>query len=250
MSYTLSNIYAIAVRVLRQLANDRRFVALSLGLPLVICFMLFFFFDGVDNPFIDPKKFVMPIGGYIIHVIAYALCAIALVKERTAETLGRMFVNGYRQVEVIGGYILAYSVLATVQSLLVLTSLHFIFELEYSLGTMLAVYLIMWILALISIALGIFVSNFARTEGQVFPFIPLVIMLSVLFSGVLLPIDQLPEWIRWLHFTTPVYYANGVIQTLIKPGAILGDAGGNLAGLVIYGVVLFALATFTLRETE
>lgn len=249
-TYTLTNIYAIAVRVLRQLAHDRRFVALSLGLPLAICFMLYFFFDGVDAPYFDPQTFVLSVGGYIVHLIAYALCAIAIVKERTAQTLGRMFVNGYLQVEVIGGYILAYSLLATVQSLLVLASLHLIFDLPYGLGTMVAVYFVMWMLALISIALGIFISNFARTESQVFPFIPLVIMVSVLFSGVILPIEKLPEWIRWLHYTTPVYYANGIIQALIKPGGVLGDAGGDLAGLVIYGVILFSMATVTLREME
>src|ERR671917_331711 len=84
MTHTLRHTGAIAVRVLRQLRSDHRFLGLSLA-------------------------------------------ALLLVRERTAQTLARMFVNGYRQAEIIGGYVLAYTGLATVQSLLVLATLRWLF---------------------------------------------------------------------------------------------------------------------------
>ena len=39
-------------------------------------------------------------------------------------------------------------------------------------------------------AIGILVSNLARTEGQVIPFIPLVIIPSFLFSGIIVAVDR------------------------------------------------------------
>lgn len=244
-----SNILAVAVRVLRQLRKDRRFLAISLAMPVVVVFMLFTFFDGVDNPLIDPKRFVVPMGAFLIHFIAYILCAIALVRERTAQTLSRMFINGYQQFEIISGYVLAYTALATIQSLLVLGSLSVMFKLNYNFGTLVGIYLTMWLLAIISIALGILISNFSRNEAQVFPFIPLIALLSVFFSGVILPIEKLPEIVAWMRYITPLYYANAVIQELIKAGSA-STALLNAAGLAVYGVIVLALATFTLRDVD
>jgi ABC-2 type transport system permease protein len=161
-----------------------------------------------------------------------------------------MFVNGYRQIEIISGYLLAYTGLATLQSLLVLGELNLLFNLGYDIGTFLSLYLVIWLLAVISIALGIFVSNFARNEGQVLPFIPMVALLSFFLSGLLIPIDKLPEWAQWLSHAVPVYYANQVVQQLIKPGGTIGDDWASFIGLPIYGVVVLFLATLTLREQE
>lgn len=245
-----ANTTAVAARVLRQLRRDRRFVAISLAMPVLIVYMLSLFFEGVESPIVDPNKFVLPIGAFIVHFITYALCAIVLVRERTGQTLGRMFINGYRQIEIIGGYLIAYSLLSTMQSLIVLVGLEALFQLGYSLGVYAAIYAVIWLLAVLSIALGMFVSNFARNEGQVFPMIPLVIMISVFFSGMILPIDRLPEIIQWMRFITPMYYGTEGIQALIKTGSTLSDALPGIAGLLVYGVVLLVLATATLREED
>lgn len=250
MSYTLRHTGAVATRALRQLAHDPRFVALTLIAPMVIIYFLKLFFDTLESPMFKPTQFIVPVGTFVVHFMTYILCSIVLVRERTAETLARMFINGYRQVEIIAGYLLAYSLLATLQSLLVLTELSLLFDLGYSIGTLLSIYLVIWLLAIISIALGIFVSNFARNEGQVLPFIPLVALLSVFLSGLLIPIDKLPEWAQWLSHAIPLYYANQVVQHLIKPNGALGDDWGAFAGLPIFGIVVLFLATLTLREQD
>jgi ABC-2 type transport system permease protein len=243
-----SQVAAVAQRVLRQLARDRRFLALSLIAPLAIIYLLKVFFDTVESPLFDATPFAVPIGAFVVHFITYVLCAIVLVRERTAQTLQRMFVNGYRQSEIISGYLVAYSTLATVQSLLVLIELRLLFHLTHGLSTLLSIYFVIWLLAVISIALGIFVSNFARNEGQVFPFIPLVILPSVFLSGIIISVERLPGWARWLSRGIPLYYANRVLQDLIRPSATLSWAGVGL--LVVYGVALLTLATLTLRESD
>lgn len=245
-----SRTLAVAQRVLRQLFHDRRFLGLSLVAPLLIIFLLKVFFDSLASPFFNPTAFIVPAGAFIVHFLTYVLCAIVLVRERTAQTLARMFVNGFRQVDIIGGYVLAYTLLATLQSFLVLTELSLLFDLGYSLGTLLSLYLVIWLLAVISIALGIFVSNFARNEGQVFPFIPLIILPSVFLSGLIISVEKLPAWAQWLGHATPLYYANRVVQQLVEPNGSIGGDWVGLAGLPIYGLVVLFLATRTLREWD
>lgn len=244
----LKRTLAVAQRVLRQLARDRRFLVLSLGAPMAAVYISKTALDAFDIPFIDVSRFVVPLAAFIVHFITYILCAIVLVRERTAQTLARMFVQGYTQADIIGGYLLAYSTLATAQSLVVLTEFSWLFHLAYSAATLFAIYLIIWLLAVISICLGILVSNFARTEGQVFPFIPLVTVPGIFLSGLVISVDRLPGWARMLSRLTPLYYANHILQELIVPNPSLNYT--RLGALILYGAVVLTLATRTLRETD
>lgn len=249
MSRIIHRTFAVAQRVLHQLRHDRRFVAFTLVVPIAIIYVLFVFFDSINNPFFDATPYVVPFGAFIIHFLTFVLTAIVLVRERVTETLTRMLVNGYGQAEIILGYLIAYTTLATLQSLLVLAELAYLFELDYSFGTLASIYLVMWLLAVISMALGIFVSNFARNEGQVFPFIPLILLPSIFLSGIVLSVDQLPEWAQALSRFTPLFHATEILHNLVDGGELLDDAG-TLLNLPLYGLIILVLARFTLRESS
>ncbi len=238
----------VAGRVLNQLRRDHRFVGISILFPVIIIYFIKVVFEALASPFFNISVYVVPYAAFIVHFITFILTAIVLVRERTAGTLARMFVSGYSPLEIVIGYLLAYTVLATVQSLLVLIELNWIFDLGYALDILGSIYLIMWILAIISMALGMLVSNFARNEGQVFPFIPLV-LLSVILSGIILPIERLPDWVGALSYLTPLFYVNEVLQNLIG-GGVLGDDWVQLLFLLAYGLIVVGLATLSLRESD
>lgn len=245
----MSRTRAVAVRVLRQLLHDPRFLALSVAAPLVVIYISRAALDAFSVPFVNVSQFVVPIGAFIVHFATYILCALVLVRERAAQTLARMFVNGYRQAEIIGGYVLAYTCLATLQCVLVLGELSLLFHLNYSGPVLLSIYFVIWLLAVISICLGIFVSNFARNEGQVLPFIPLVTVPGIFLSDLIFPVSLFPKWTQWLSHATPLFYANQIIQRLIKDGT-LAENWTRVGALVLYGAVVLVLAMRTLRETD
>ena len=238
---------ALGGRVLRQLRADPRFVAVSLIIPLVITFLLKMFFDAIDIPMFDQTRFAVPGAAFIVHFVTYILTALVLVRERVGGTMERMFINGYRQLEIIGGYLAAYTVLATWQSLLILTWVAFLFDLGYSIGSYVQIYLVIWLLAVLSMALGILVSNFARTEGQVIPFIPLIIVPSVFLSGMIVAVEDLPTWAQVLARFTPLFYANEVLQGVISGGTVL-DTLGPFVALPLLTAGVLVLASRTLRE--
>lgn len=242
-----NHVATVARRVLKQLRNDRRLVALSLVFPLVIIYFMSVLVDALAAPSFDASIYAVPYGAFIVHFITYMLTGIVLVRERTAGTLARMFVSGYVQLEIILGYLLAYTVLATLQSLLILAELSLLFDLGYSFGRLAAIYLVMWLLAVISMALGILASNLARNEGQVVAFFPLI-LISFILSGVLIPFDRLPIWSQVLSYATPLFYANEVLQGLIAGHGLFHKAA-MLVSLPVYGLVVVVLATISLRES-
>ncbi|MDN5698094.1 MAG: ABC transporter permease [Rubrobacter sp.] len=241
--------FVVARRVLKQLLHNPRFLALSIIAPLVIIYFLKLFFDTMPQGF-DVARYAVPVAAFLVHFLAFLLCAIALVQERTAGTLGRMFINGFKRPQIIGGYVLGYLGLATFQAIVALAEAIWLFELDYDAGTLATLFGVVWLLAIASVMLGIFVSTFARHEGQVFPFIPLVIVPSVFLSGLLVDIEELPEWAEWLGHVLPLFYANNVIQEMISAGGSVGNVWGNLVVLAGYGAALLILASFTLREVE
>lgn len=240
----------VAERVLRQLLRNRRFLALSVVAPLVIVYFFKLFFDTFPEDF-DVARYIVPVAAFIVHFLAFILCAVALVQERTAGTMERMFMNGFRRIEVIGGYVLGFLSLASLQVGIVLVEAIWLFELDYEAGTLAMLFAVVWLLAIASVMLGIFVSTFARHEGQVFPFIPLVILPSVFLSGMIVDVKELPTWAEWLGHALPLFYANEVIQEVIATGG--GSAQEVVPGFVvltIYGLALLLLASRTLREVE
>jgi ABC-2 type transport system permease protein len=239
----------VARRVLTQIMHDRRFLGLSVAAPLLIIYFLKIFFDTMPAGF-NVARFIMPVAAFLVHFLAFLLCAIVLVQERTAGTLERMFINGFRRTEIIGGYVLGYTALATLQAVVALIEVVLLFGLDYPWSTLAALFGVIWLLAIASVMLGIFISTFARHEGQVFPFIPLIILPSVFLSGMLVSTDLLPGWAAAVGHAFPLYYANNVIQEVIKPSSDLGAIWPNFLILAAYGVALLALASRTLREVE
>jgi len=244
---TINRTRAVGGRVLRQIARDRRFVVLVVVAPMLLVFFVRTLFDATTVPESVQSMFVVPFGAYIVHFATFILTAIVLVRERVAETLERMFINGYRQAEIVAGYLIGYTALATAVSVIVLAALQFWFDLGYDGGRLAEAFFVIWLLAVISMALGILVSNLARTEGQVIPFIPLVIIPSFLFSGIIVAVDLLPMWAQVVARVSPMYYANQILQEVVAGQSLRTNVAAAVT-LPLYGLVVLGAATLTLRE--
>ncbi len=248
MNLVLKHIGFIASRVLNQLRRDHRLVGIALIFPLVIIYFIKVLFDALANPMFNISTYVIPYAAFVVHFITFMLTAIVLVRDRRAGTLARTFISGYNSFEIIIGYLLAYTVLVTLQSMLILAELNWLFDLGYTFSRLASIYLVYWVLSVISMALGILISSVARNEGQVVVVLPIIII-SMIISGIIIPIDKLPEWSQLLSYATPLFYANEVLQELIA-GGNLADKGVMLLSLPLYGLVVAGLAMLSLRERD
>ena len=152
--------------------------------------------------------------------------------------------------EIIAGYVLGFLGLATSQAIAGLAEAIWLFELDYDEETLVMLFAVVWLLAIASVMPGIFISTFARHEDQVFPFVSLIILPSVFFSGLLVDVEELPTWADWLGHAFPLFWANEVIQDVIESGWTFEAVQGSLAVLVAYSVAVLLLASLTLREIE
>ncbi len=238
----------IGRRVLQQLIHDRRFFVVSIVGPLLIIYFLKIFMDTL-SPAVPVGRYIMPFAAFIVLFLSFILCAIVLVQERTAGTMERVFVAGYRRAELIGGYLIGYFGLITLQVVVVTAEVLWLFELDYSTQTVVMLLVVNWQLAVVSVMLGIFVSTFTQHERHIFPFIPLIILPAFFLSGMLVAVDQLPDWAQALSWLSPLRYANDAIQEIILPSGDQGVMLLNMGILLLYAIILLLLASRTLRDT-
>ena len=135
------------------------------------------------------------------------------------------------------------------QTALVLVSTNYLFDINIQ-KDIAAVVLTMVALAIVSVGLGVLISNFARNEGQVFPFIPLVIIPTALLSGMAISIDDLPRVLQWLSNIVPLTWAIKVLRGVTIDNESFFTEIWPFLTLLGYGLVLLALASLTLRERE
>jgi ABC-2 type transport system permease protein len=209
-------------------------------------------------------QFAPAMVAFFTYFFVYLLTGVSFLRERTGGTLERLMATPVTRGEVVVGYALGFLLFATLQVAVLLAwvlgqaTVPAIGPLpEFTLGlgvasqgSALLAFLVVLLLALGAVALGIFLSTFARTELQVIQFIPLVLVPQFLLSGVLFPVSTLPEVLQPLVKLMPLSYAVDGLRQVFVRGADLGVPELQLDLLVLSGVAVFfaTIASFTIRR--
>jgi ABC-2 type transport system permease protein len=242
----------VARRILAQLGKDPRFLFFSGLAPILLVVLLKYVFDaipGMRQLGVRLDAYAVPAAGFFIFFITYLLCTIVLVRERRDGTLGRMFAAGYRRGAIVLGYVAGYSTIALVQTALVLLATVVVFDVSLG-GNALPVAVTTMALSVVSLSLGLVVSTVARTEGQIFPTIPLIAVPSLLLSGLVIPHESLPGWLQGISYAIPLTYAERVLLGLVRDGKSFAELAGSLGLLGAYGAGALVIASLTLRDVE
>jgi ABC-2 type transport system permease protein len=242
-------LFYLARRVLQQILHDKRFLIFSIVVPLIIAYFLKLFFDTLP-PNVSREAFVIPFTAYIVYFLAFIMSALLLVQERTQGTLDRMLINGLKRSDIIIGYVVGYLGLALIQAGAVLAEVLWLFNLSYDWQAILAMGSTLFILSIVSVLLGIFISTFARKEAQVIPFIPLVVVLPAFLSGLLADPALLPRWAELLGKVFPISYGINSMQAAIKSPIDPTDLLTQLGYLGLFAVGLTIIGTLTFRERQ
>lgn len=180
---------------------------------------------------------MMPIlMGFFVFFFVFLISGMALLKERTSGTLERLLATPVRRAEIVYGYLISYGFVAVVQTLLIVLFTINVLNVQVA-GSIFLVILTTLLLALVALALGIFMSTFAQSEFQMMQFIPLVVVPQIFFSG-LIDLHAMADWAQWLANLLPMKYAASALTDVILKGASFSDIAGNLLALVIFIIIL------------
>jgi ABC-2 type transport system permease protein len=235
---------ATVVRVLRQLRNDPRTVALLLGVPAALMTILRFVYDHERSAFQQAGPALMVLFPLITM---FLVSSVALLRERTSGTLERLMTTPLGRLSLIGGYGLAFTLLATVQAGVVTALSLGALGLSFAGDTALVVILAAAV-ALLGLGLGLLASAFARTEFQVVQFFPAIVLPQLLLCGLLVPRERMGSVLHSISDVLPMSYAvDGIRHLSVEPGAG-GAAVGDMAIVLAFAVGAILLGALTLRR--
>jgi len=190
--------------------------------------------------------FVPGVTTFSVYQLTSLLTLIAFVGERSSGTLYRLMASPLKETEIVAGYTLAFSILGTGQAALLLIVGITVFNITV-VGNILLAFAVVALLAIVSVSLGVLLSSIARRETQALQLIPFVVLPALLLSGIFMPVEAIPSWMRPAAYLFPTTYTADAVRSVLLKGwgldKILMDVGPLFAFIAIFLV----LAMLTLK---
>ncbi len=183
------------------------------------------------NPALRSRDFMVPgVVGLIVLVLTMSLSTVAIVREREMGTLERLMMAPVAPAELIAGKLVPYLGVALFESGLALAVAHLWFRVPIR-GSLLFLYAAVVLFAINALGLGLFVSSLARTQQQVVLTNVFVIMPSVLMSGFIAPIRNMPLVVQYLTYFIPLRYFLDIVRGVTLKGLTPAEVWPQLVAL-------------------
>ena len=241
---------ATTVRILKQLKDDRRTVAMIVVVPSVLMVLLYFIYQNYPTMPGQPTMFDrvgMSMLGILPFIVMFLITAIAMQRERTSGTLERLMASPLRKIDLLGGYGTAFSAAAAVQGGVACAVSFWLLGLNAA-GSVWLVILVAVVVAILGVALGLLTSAFARTEFQAVQFMPLITAPQIFLCGLLVPRGQLPGWLEAISNVMPLSYAVDALNQVSTHAQVTGQMWRDIAVVAAFAVVALGLGAATLRR--
>jgi ABC-2 type transport system permease protein len=193
--------------------------------------------------------FVPGIVVFTVFILTFILTLLAFVSERTSGILERLQVTPLRESEVVMGYALAYSIIAVLQTATVLVVIVGVFKVMV-VGSIFLAFLVMVLLAVLSLSMGILASSLAKREAQAVQALPLITLPVFLLGGIFWPAEAIPSWLRPLSYAIPPSYAVNALRSVMLRGWGIGDIWVELVALAGFTAAVLVLSVWSLHRAR
>jgi len=180
----------------------------------------------------------------LVQHISLTFAALSLVRERELGMTEMFRVSPLTVREAMSGKYLSFLVLGlTLAAGLTVTMLLLGVEVQ---GPVWSLGLTVSLVIFASLGLGFAISGLAKTDSQAVQYSMVVLLVSIFFTGFVLPLDQLTVPVRWVSYLVPGTFGISGLHDVIFRGQ---PAGPVVTGaLLIYGLVMVALAWLAVRK--
>ena len=236
--------FATAQRVAQQLSHDHRTMGLILVVPSVLMTLLYFVFESNHAVFSS-------VGGTMLavfpFVIMFLITSIATLRERTSGTLERLLAMPIGKLDLILGYAIVFGILSVIQVSIALAVSVWWLDLDV-MGSIWYLLLVSSIDAILGVALGLCVSALARSEFQAVQFMPALVLPQFLLCGLLVPRDQMANWLKVISDYLPLTYAVEAINRVLRFNTVDSEFWKHVTIIALMTVGLLIVGSLTLRR--
>ena len=200
------------------------------------------------NPHLRSANFFVPgLVGVILQLITVLLTSFAIVRERESGTFEQLMVTPVGSWGLLIGKLIPYSLVAIIETTLVLTIMVFMFGVPIA-GSLPLLSVLSVLFLITALSLGVIISTIARNQAEAMQMAFLVLLPSILLSGFVFPLETIPDVVYPLTYLIPVRYFIEILRGLILRGAPFDALWMDTLALAVFGVGLMVLSAVRFRK--
>jgi ABC-2 type transport system permease protein len=165
----------------------------------------------------------------------------AISHERELGTLDGMMVAPINRLSVILGKTLAQMARGILQGVLILGLAIIIFGVTVH-GSILLVFALLLLGVFSFVGLGVVLTSFAKDQETAVMMMTTIMFPMMFLSGVFFPIEQMPWFMQGISKFLPLTYVADSLRKVMVLGAEIPALTPELSILIIFGVVMTAIA--------
>lgn len=200
------------------------------------------------NPdFITAYYMVPALCATILTLTMLLITSLAIIRERERGTLEQLMVTPMRSYELMLGKIVPYILMGYVQLTILLIVARMVFQIPF-LGSLVLLYALTGLFIIASLALGLLVSNVAKTQLQGMLVSFSLILPSIMLSGFLFPREAMPKFFFYLGYLFPITFYLQIIRGIILKGNTLEYLLPQVGALCAFIAVVFTISIVKFKK--
>lgn len=188
-----------------------------------------------------PVNTVPGLIGVILTMTMVMFTAVALVRERERGNMEMLIATPVSPWELTLGKVLPFVGIGLVQVTVVLVLGRLLFDVPVR-GSLAELYLASLVFIIASLALGVLLSTFARTQFQAMQMAFFTFLPQILLSGFIFPYAGMPKPAQWLAELLPLTHFLRLVRGIMLRDATLFELWSSLATLLAFIVILLSVA--------
>ena len=203
---------------------------------------------GWYNPGLDYTAYMVPgILVALVTMIGTLLTAQNIAREKEIGTLEQLNVTPISRAEFVTAKLLPFWVLALLDLALGLAVGRLVFGIPVR-GNLVLLFASAGIYLVSALAIGLLISTVVETQQQAMFISFFLIMVYLLMSGLLTPVDSMPQWMQIASELNPVRHFVAIARAVLVKGAGLSEVRFPLSVLVVYAAVAMTVAIRQYRK--
>ncbi|MDR6945162.1 ABC transporter permease [Mucilaginibacter pocheonensis] len=175
--------------------------------------------------------------------------AFVFLSLRLTLVIKRFFATPVKRYSIVLGEALARLTFSLLGSLFIILVGHYMFgfTLVHGVVTVLNMLVLSAIGLIIFMGFGFTISGIAKNESTVPPLSNIITLPQFLLSGTFFSVTAFPRWLQGISNVLPLTHLNNAMRKVAFEGAGLGDVTHQLLILLIWFVIIYAIAVKTFK---
>lgn len=194
------------------------------------------------NPDLKSRNFFVPgVIALLLTIVSLVLTSSSIVREWEVGTMEQLIVTPLRPVELIVGKALPFFLLGLIDLTLIFLVGTLWFRIPFRGNiVLLAFSAVLYLINALSI--GILISTISRTQQQALMAVFFYFNPTMLLSGWVFPIYNIPVLIRWIAYVNPLTYFLIIVRGVFLKGVGITVLWPQLLFLALTGPILLGIS--------